>query len=180
MSKSGNVHREEKPEAEEIPEFQPGDVVSLTPAAIRRSGISNMTPRVLYEIGHPNQFHVWRSFEDEQEGPCVTLVECCSWEKNEGHWEKHEGYIDRKSGKRRCTGHPSIHFEKKGKKRMPKKGDKSSSIHLPFMEYALAGLQWEEDENNPALKAHVMGKELSLTGPIAKIIKQLAEENNVL
>jgi hypothetical protein len=63
---------------------------------------------------------------------------------------------------------------------MPKKGDKSSSIHLPFMHYALAGIHWEEDETNPAIKANILGKELSLTGPIAKMLKNLAEENNIL
>jgi hypothetical protein len=48
------------------------------------------------------------------------------------------------------------------------------------MQMALAGINWEEDESNPALKAHILGKEVSLTGPIAKMLKQLAEDNNVL
>lgn len=172
-SRSGNVVREEKLKAEEIPQFEPGDIVCLTAAAIRRSGIHTMTPRVLYEIGHPNEFLVYQYVIDEIEGPCVTLVNCCTW-------KGHEGFIDRASGKRRCTGHPAVHFEKKSHKRMPKKGDKSTSIHLPFMQMALAGIHWEEDESNPALKANILGKELSLTGPIAKMLKQLAEDNNVL
>lgn len=168
MSKSGNVRREEKTKVEEIPQFQEGDIVSLTPAAIRRSGVSNMTPRLLYEIGHPNEFVVFDVFEDKELGPCISLLPCCSI------------FEDRSSNKKRCGGHPAIHFEKRSQKRLPKKGDKSSSIHLPFMQYALAGINWEEDENNPALKAHVLGKEVSLTGPIAKLLKQLAEDNNVL
>jgi hypothetical protein len=166
-SKNGNVRREGKPSVQEIPQFQTGDVVSLTAAAIRRSGIANMTPRLLYEIGHPNEFVVFDTFESD-DGPCVSLLPCCSI------------FEDRENGKQRCTGHPAIHFQKKSVKRMPKKGDKSSSIHLPFMQVALAGINWEEDESNPSLKAHVLGKEVSLTGPIAKILKQLAEENNVL
>lgn len=173
MSKNGNIRREAKPKVEEIPQFESGDVICLTAAAIRRSGIATMTPRILYEIGHPNEFLVYQYVVDETEGPCVTLMDCCSW-------DRHEGFIDRGTGKQRCTGHPAVHFEKKSSKRMPKKGDKSSSIHLPFMQYALAGIHWEEDENNPALKAHVLGKEISLTGPFAKVLKQLAEENNVL
>lgn len=168
MSKSGNVQREEKPQVSEVPQFQEGDVVCLTPAAIRRSGISNMTPRVLYEIGHPNEFVVFHVFEDPKEGPCVSLLPCCSV------------FEDRKTGKKRCTGHPAVHFEKKSVKRMPKKGDKSSSIHLPWMQVALAGIHWEEDETNPALKVNILGKEVSLTGPAAKLVKSLAEDNNFL
>lgn len=168
MSKSGNVQREEKAKAEAIPQFQEGDVVCLTAAAIRRSGISNMTPRVLYEIGHPNEFVVFHSFDDEKMGPCVSLLPCCSV------------FEERKTGKKRCTGHPAVHFEKKSHKRMPKKGDKSTSIHLPFMQVALAAINWEEDESNPALKANVLGKEIALTGPLAKLLKGIAEENNIL
>jgi len=169
MNRSGNVRREEKTKAQEIPQFQEGDVVSLTAAAIRRSGASNMTPKLLYEIGHPNEFVVFDVFEDKEYGPCISLLPCCSiFEDRGGNKEK------------RCGGHPAIHFEKKSQKRMPKKGDKSSSIHLPFMQMALAGINWEEDDSNPALKAHILGKEVSLTGPIAKMLKQLAEDNNVL
>lgn len=172
MSKNGNIRREAKPKVEEIPQFESGDVICLTAAAIRRSGIATMTPRILYEIGHPNEFLVYQAVDDDEAGPVVTLANCCSW-------DKHEGFIDRKTGKQRCTGHPAVHFEKKGVKRMPKKGDKSSSIHLPFMKVALAGINWEEDETNPSLKGHILGNEISLTGLPAKLLKQLAEENNV-
>ena len=168
MSKSGNVRREPKTKVEEIPQFQEGDVVSLTAAAIRRSGISNMTPKLLYEIGHPNEFVVFDIFDDEKLGPCISLLPCCSI------------FDDREQGTKRCSGHPAIHFEKKSVKRLPKKGDKSSSIHLPFMQMALASINWEEDEDNPALKVNILGKELSLSGLPAKMLKQLAEENNVL
>jgi len=172
-SKNGNYQAPEKPEAEEIPKFEPGDIVCLTAAAIRRSGIATMTPRMLYEIGHPNEFVVYTYTVHETEGPLVTLVNCCNW-------KGHQGFIDRNTGKPRCTGHYAVHFEKKSQKRMPKRGDKSSSLHLPFLPVALAGINWEEDEDSPALKAHILGKEISLTGPFAKVLKQLAEENNVL
>lgn len=169
MNRSGNVRREEKPKAQEIPQFQEGDVVSLTAAAIRRSGASNMTPKLLYEIGHPNEFVVFDVFEDAEYGPCISLLPCCSIFEDRGS-----------NNKKRCGGHPAVHFEKKSQKRMPKKGDKSTSIHLPFMQMALAGINWEEDESNPAIKANILGKEISVTGPIAKMLKQLAEDNNVL
>jgi hypothetical protein len=177
MSKNGNVRREEK--AQEIPQFERGDVVALTAAVIRRRDYSNMTPRLLYEIGHPNEFHVLRTFEHKNE-PHVTLVNCCSWEKQDGLWGEHEGFIDRETGAPRCTGHPAVLFQKVKKVRMSKKGDRSSSLHLPFMEEALAAILWEEDENSPAIKAQILGKEISLSGPLAKIVKQLAEENNIL
>jgi hypothetical protein len=179
MSRNGNVRREEKLRAEEIPQFERGDVVALTAAVIRRRDYANMTPRLLYEIGHPNEFHVLRSFEHKGQ-PHITLVDCCSWEKQEGLWDDHEGFIDRETGSPRCTGHPAILFQKIKKIRMTRKGDKSTSIHIPFIEQALAALRWEEDENSPALKAQVLGKEISLTGPVAKLVKQLAEENNIL
>lgn len=168
MSKSGNVHREEKPKASEIPQFSEGDVVCLTAAAIRRSGIKNMTPRVLYEIGQPNEFVVFNVFDDPKSGPCISVLPCCGI------------YDDRETGKKRCGGHAAVHFEKKSIKRMPKKGDKSSSIHLPFMQVALAGIHWEEDDENPAIKVDILGKEISLSGPIAKMLKGLAEDNNIL
>lgn len=170
MSRSGNVQREDKVKVQEIPTFKEGDVVSLTPAAIRRSGASNMTPKLLYEIGHPNEFVVFDVFDDKDYGPCISLLPCCSIFEDRGSSSKDK----------RCGGHPAIHFQKKTVKRMPKKGDKSSSIHLPFMQIALAGINWEEDESNPALKANILGKEISVTGPIAKMLKQLAEDNNVL
>lgn len=179
MSRNGNAPRAEKFKAEEFPQFERGDVVALTAAVIRRRDYGNMTPRLLYEIGHPNEFHVLRMF-DYKDQPHVTLIDCCSWEENKGEWEEHEGFIDRETGKARCTGHPAILFQKVKRVRAPKKGDKSTALHIPFMQEALAAIRWEEDESSPALKAQVLGKEVSLTGPIAKIVKQLAEENNIL
>lgn len=168
MSKNGNVRREERSKTQEVPQFEKGDVVALTAAVIRRRDYGNMTPRLLYEIGHPNEFLVTDVFETPDDGPCVQLYPCCRI------------FEDRENGKIRCTGHPAILFQKIKRTRQPKKGDRSSSLHLPFMEHALAAIHWEEDESSPILKAQVLGKEVSLTGPLAKIVKQLAEDNNIL
>jgi hypothetical protein len=168
MSRNGNVRREDKTKIEEMPTFEKGDVVALTAAVIRRRDYANMTPRLLYEVGHPNEFLVTDVFETPDDGPCLQLYPCC------------RRFEDRENGKTRCTGHPAMLFQKIKKVRQAKKGDRSSSLHLPFMEHALAALHWEENEDSPAIKAQVLGKEVSLSGPLAKILKQLAEENNIL
>lgn len=169
--KSGNV--ENKVRVESIPQFEAGDIVSLTAAALRRRKFRNMTPRLLYAIGHPNEFLVLEAYDHPEDGPCVVLYPCCTYKKDEPR------FIDRESGKTRCNGHQASHFEKKSMKRMPKKGDKSTSLHLPFLPFEIAGMHWEEDENNPTLKVGGVGKQISLTGIWAKIAKKIAEDNGV-
>lgn len=176
--RSGNVRAESREEIQVIPQFEEGDLVSLTPAAIRRREFANMTPRLLYEIGHPNEFLVLGVFDHEKEGPCATLYPCCTWKKKDD--SVMPGFLDRNTGKPRCTGHPAVLFEKKSFKRIPRKGDKSSSIHIPFLPIALAEIAWEEDENNPSLKGRVAGQEIAFTGVLGKMIKNVLEENNLL
>lgn len=165
--KKGNVEREETG-TKEIPRFEKGDVVALTAAVIRRRDYANMTPRLLYEIGHPNEFLVTDFFETPEDGACVQLYPCC------------RRFEDREKGKIRCTGHPAELFQKVKKVRQAKKGDRSSSVHLPFMEQALAAIHFEEDEASPTVRANILGKELALSGPLARLVKQFAEENNIL
>lgn len=168
MSKNGNVRRDEKPRAEEIPHLEKGDVVALTAAVIRRRDYANMTPRLLYEIGHPNEFLVTDAFDTPEDGLCVQLYPCC------------RRFEDREKGKIRCTGHPAILFQKIKRVRQPKKGDKSSAIQIPFLDQALAALYYDEDEVSPTVRASILGKEVALSGPIAKMVKQFAEDNNIL
>lgn len=168
MSKNGNVRRDDKSKTEEIPHFEKGDVVALTAAVIRRRDYANMTPRLLYEIGHPNEFLVTDAFDTPDDGPCVQLYPCC------------RRFEDREKGKIRCTGHPAILFQKIKKVRQPKKGDRSSSLHLPFMDQALAALHFEEDDASPTVRANILGKEVSLSGPLARMVKEFAEGNNLL
>jgi hypothetical protein len=168
MSRNGNVRREDKSKTDEVPNLEKGDVVALTAAVIRRRDYANMTPRLLYEIGHPNEFLVTDVFETPDDGLCVQLFPCC------------RRFEDRENGKVRCTGHPAILFQKIKKERQAKKGDRSTAIHIPFLEQALAALYYDEDEASPTVRASILGKEVSLSGPIAKMVKQFAEENNIL
>jgi hypothetical protein len=163
--KSGNVVVEDDPK---VMEFTEGDLVALTQAALRVNDIANMRPRKLYEIGAPNEFVVLHTFMHDAEGPCLTLYPCCT------------RFIDRQSGKPYCTGHPVIYFEKIGRKRLPKKGDKSAAIQVPFVPGELVGMHFEEDEDNPKLSLNILGKQLSISGPLAKSVKKFAEENNYL
>lgn len=156
-----------------LPHFEPGDIVSLTAAALRRKKLSSMTPRLLYEIGHPNEFLVLETFSHAEDGPCIALS-CCTRD------EDNVRFVDRKTGKMRCNGHQVSHFEKKGYKRLPKKGDKSTSLHIPFLPFELAGVHWEEDESNPGFKVSVAGKEIGVTGALAKLLKNVAEENGII
>ena len=156
--------QEEKKQA-----FEEGDVVSLTQSALRIGRIQRMTPRVLYAIGHPNEFMVLDAFENEADGLCLTLWPCCF------------RYVDReRNNQLLCKGHPAVYFEKVNKVRMPKKGDKSSSVHLPFLPFEVAGLHYEEDEDNPRLTLNLFGKSIDTMGPLSKFLKKLAEENKLL
>lgn len=176
MRTSGNAEIEKT--AEKMPRFELGDIVSLTAAALRRKKLSNMTPRLLYEIGHPNEFLVLEVFDHAIDGPCIALS-CCTRQLDE-NGKPIIRFVDRKNGKMRCNGHQVSHFEKKSYKRLPKKGDKSTSLHIPFLPFELAGVHWEDDEQNPAFKVSVAGKEVGVTGALAKFLKNVAEENGII
>ena len=45
---------------------------------------------------------------------------------------------------------------------------------------ARMGVHFEEDEDNPKLSLNILGKQLSISGPLAKSVKKFAEENNYL
>lgn len=167
--RNGNV----RVDPQEIPEtrpaaFQPGDVVAMTPATLRIGRLATMTPRQLYQIGHKNRWVVLETFETHDEGPCLMINPCCI------------EYTDWKSKGPRCKGHPAVYFEKVGTVRVPKKGDKSSSLILPLIGDAL-GLRWEEDEDNPKIVGNALGKDLiGAVGPLARFLKKLAEDQKIL
>jgi|FLYN01.1.fsa_nt_gi hypothetical protein len=167
QQKSGNVRQKADPAENktETESFQEGDIVALTPTALRLGNLSMMSPRLLYQIGWPNQFVVLHTFEDEENGPCVSLYPCCMV------------LVDRRSGNYRCTGHPAQYFEKIDVLRQPQKGDRSVSISLPLIK-EIVGADYEEDEQSPRLTVRVLGQKGVITGPWAKLIKNLAEANN--
>jgi hypothetical protein len=165
--KNGNV--EPSPEAEQYSgeKLVEGDVVGLSPAALRTDRLRKMTPRILHKIGHPNEFIVLDTFENESDGACVVLWPCCF------------RFVNRKTGRELCQGHSVDYFEKLGSLRTPKKGDKSSSLVLPFLGEVL-GFDFQEDEATPKLNANVFGMKGEASGTWAKLIKKLAEDANIL
>lgn len=170
---TGNVRTGVPEETEDTQQkkqaFEEGDIVALTQSALRIGRIQGMTPRLLYTIGHPNEFMVMHAFENQADGLCVTLFPCCF------------RFLDRdRNNQPRCKGHPAVYFEKINKVRIPKKGDKSSSIHLPFLPFEVAGLHYEEDEDNPRLTLNLFGKKIDTMGPLSNFLKKLAEDNKVL
>lgn len=165
--KTGNIPPEEAPVQGPPPKYEEGDVVALTQAALRIGRLELMTPRLLHQIGHPNEFIVIDAFDTGEDGICLSLWPCCY------------RFLDRKTGKKRCQGHPALYFEKIGNLRMPKKGDKSSALVLPFIGEIL-GFDWQEDEDNPNLNANVFGLKGAASGYFAKILKKMAEEAKII
>jgi hypothetical protein len=165
--RNGNVTPPEDVPQKAPEKFEEGDVVGLTQAALRIGRLELMTPRLLRQIGHPNEFIVLDAFKSDEDGVCLTLWPCCF------------RFVDHKTGKKRCQGHPSVYFEKTGSLRMPKQGDKSSSLILPFLGEVL-GFDYQEDESNPEIQANVFGMKGSASGYFAKMLKKLAEESKIL
>lgn len=163
-----NVEPEEEEASGET--FQAGDVVELTPSAIRTWAVNDMTPKELYKMGHENRFLVLDTFPSDEHGPCVTLFPCC------------HRFVDRKAvhHKLRCKGHPSRYFKKVDVKRLPQKGDKSAALKLPFLPWDVAAVDYEEDGENPKLSVSLLGQKGSISGPWAKFLKNMAENQNLL
>lgn len=176
---SGNGNVQKKPPPATTPginRYQPGDVVAMTPAALRTPRIAKMSPRLHYDLTGENKFLVLLAYIHPEEGPCVSLP-CCNI-PSIGDFEGNEGWIDPKTGLERCNGHPEVYFEKVDFKRLPKKGDKSFSVMLPFL--PKFGLEYLEDDENPQFVGRALGGEASVTGIFAKFLKQLAEAGKLM
>jgi hypothetical protein len=150
--------------------FQQYDVVALTSAALRMGRLATMGPRVMYGMGWPNEFLVVRTFENESDGPCITLLPCCN-----------NLLVDhRNPDAKRCRdGHPAIYFTKIDVLRPPQKGDKSSRVVLPWLGEILS-FDYKEGEENPEFTARFLGKGGSVMGAWAKLLKRIAEANNLI
>lgn len=167
-TKDGNIPHEGPFEGQD--EIQKGDVVALTTAALRiRGPLETMTPRALYQIGHPNEFMVLETFKTDEDGPCLVLP-CCMY------------FEDRKvksSVRPLCKGHPAVHFKKIGVIRIPQPGDKTAAVVWPWGD--LFKLEWKDDPDNPEISAKLLGINLGgLVGEPAKWVKKMAEDNKAL
>lgn len=170
---TGNVHSNGAARKEEsVSEIREGDYVQLKPAVLKMARLSTMTPRLLYQIGHPGIFQVVHVFETEEDGVCLTLGECCLYYLKDR----------KKSDDPRCTGHPAIYFDKvEIEATKPKnKGDRATSVQLPFGIGELAGVEYQDDEGNPKLTIRVAGKSTVFTGMLAKIFGKAAQDHHIL
>lgn len=170
MSKNGNgnVQREEPARKKPKEIFKPGDIVRLTPDAMK-NGPSLMAPKRLYSVGWPNEFQVIDVFEME-DGPYITLNACC------------RNLIRHATGAWVCTGHPAKWFEKtkpEAAARPRKKGDRSTSITVPFMG-ELGAIDYLEDEEDPGLVLRILGQQTVMKGSVAKAVAQFAKDNGLL
>lgn len=170
--RNGNVPRRGEDKTQGPPPvFEEGDVVAMTQATLRIGRLQGMSTRLLYTIGWPNEFLVTRSFDDEEDGPCVSLWPCCLPPFG-------IGLVDRRGSQFRCKGHPTLYFEKVAVTKTPKKGDKLSSIVLPFGIGEILGLEWHEEEEE--FVGRILGKEGAVAGALGKYIKKIAESNNLM
>lgn len=102
-------------------EIREKDLVALTLEALKSKQLKGMMPRKLHDlVDWPNEFVVMATFQDEDEGLCLTLFPCCFFLRN------------RKDGKPHCAGHPAQYFEKIGSTE-PEEGERHASVSLPFL-----------------------------------------------
>ncbi len=144
-------------------DIRAGDLVALTPQALRMGRLEGMCVRQLCAIGWDNSFPVTGVFDSPEDGKCVTLWPCCFHLK------------DRKRGTPvyRCKGHPAIYFTKVGRARMPSPSDRKSAITLPFGLGQAVDFNYEGDPENPKFTGNLFGLEGSCTGGFAKLFESL-------
>lgn len=168
----GNVPTE--PDSRQNETIRPGDVVYLTPDAIKRAP-RLMGPLKLYSIGWPNAFQVVHVFDD-QGVPHLTIGGCC-----------YNLVINRRTGARLCSGHEAKWFRKlavaaetpKEPPRARQKGDRTTSIEAPLVG-EVGAIEFLDDEHNPAMVIRVLGQKIVLNGKAAVDISKLAQANGLL
>jgi hypothetical protein len=155
-------------------DIRAGDVVCLTPEAIRRAP-RFMGPIKLYSIGWPNQFMVVHVFEHEGK-KTLSIMGCCN-----------HLIINRRTGAFLCTGHDAKWFRKiavtpevpKEAPRERRKGDRLTSIEAPLIG-EVGALEFQDDEQNPALILRAFGQKITLTGKVALDARDLAKDNGLM
>lgn len=169
----GNVVKDEKKPEKPAEVFKAGDIVSLTERAIKAAP-RLMSPKRLFSVGWPNEFQVVHVFETPEDGTCLFLNPCCqNLVKRNGAWA--------------CQGHPVIFegitiFQKttpEVAKRPRRKGDRTTSIMVPFLG-ELGAIEYLEDEEDPGLVLRILGQQTAMKGSVAKAVAQFAKENGLL
>lgn len=168
----GNVQPDETPPQKE--EIRPGDVVCLTPEAIKRAP-RLMGPIKLYSIGWPNLFQVIHVFEADGLRH-LTIGGCC-----------YNLVINRRNNARLCTGHEAKWFRKvvaqeapvKEAPRARKSGDRLVSIEAPIVG-EMGAIEYLADDQNPAIVFRLLGQKIVLNGKAATDIAKIAQANGLL
>lgn len=161
MPRRGNVPAGES--ARVLEEFKGGDVVRITDEVLADPDLE-LSPAELVRIGWPNEFEVADVFTLKGK-PCLTLKPCCY-------------FLEKPRGRTRCKGHDAQFFEKVRRERIARKGDRSAAVSIPWMG-EVAGFRYDDDEESPVARFHLMGREVKVEGAPAKHLKTLLESYGV-
>jgi len=163
----GNVKVPQKAAPEKKGEIQAGDVVAMTPEALKSIKCS---PRVLIESGWPNEFYVERVFDDRDHGLCLQLQECCF--RRRDLKEKKKPYS--------CGGHPIGLFERldssQGEERVFEPGDARASVTIPFIG-ELIGYTYRAKDKKAVFR--VGGQEMEAEGALAEHLNNIIKKHGV-
>lgn len=162
---------------ESLPDVSPGDFVAFkdwAPSVVR------MTPITLYKVGWPNKFRVVDAIKIHGV-PALLLDPCCEWMEN------HDNHVPL------CCGHPAKYFTKleeepaegaaaeaEGGSREPRPGDRYMSLDIPWGK--VVSVEYLDDEKKPVVNIRFGGglRPLTLSGALARIVRDMAKEHNVL
>lgn len=167
--KTGNVKvQKSRKEAYPVPKevLKSGDVVRMTPEALKNPRWKNTSPRIMIAHGWPNEFHVEEAFEHKDEGPCLEFSECCLKRKES-------------DGKYSCGGHPMGLFERErfASGRDFKPGDAKASVTVPFLG-ELVGYEYRADEKKAVFR--VGGQEMEAVGGLAELLNDVIKKHGVV
>lgn len=156
-------------------EFKVGDCVRLSKRALKDAAYKEIGPRVLIEIGWPNEFYIERIAIDPEGNPAITLSACCCNLVRKGEY--------------RCKYHPAHLFEKIDlgaapgsapdlESRVRNPGDREAVLTTPFGD--VASLKYFEDEKEPGLVADLFGKRFLMSGAYVREIYKFAQQKGIL
>lgn len=169
--KTGNVKvqaQKKSKEANPVPKevLKSGDLVRMTPEAVKSQRWATSSPRILISSGWPNEFSVREAFDHKDEGPCVELDECCLKRFNP-------------DGDYACGGHPMGLFEKvdRSPNRPFQPGDARASVTVPFLG-ELVGYEYRADEKKAVFR--IGGQEMEAVGNFAEILNDVIKKHGVV